>query len=149
VESAIEEASNSSEIEYANPTGIMMFSAARLNSLSAYKKAGYKHITYSKWTGTHKFASTKSKRVAGFITEQLAGFIPGWQAKSALAAYDAVQVLGTQNADVWPTYNLRLISATAPRGNRAIIGKESVVKYHSNSKRTHLKKTIHRNNWVG
>ncbi len=49
----------------------------------------------------------------------------------------------------WPTYNLRLISATAPRGNRAIIGQESVVKYYSNSKRTHLKKTIHRTNWVG
>lgn len=66
-----------------------------------------------------------------------------------LVIYDAVRVFEIQKADVWTTYNLRLISATAPRGNRAIIGQESVVKYYSNSKRTHLKKTIHRTNWVG
>lgn len=84
-----------------------------------------------------------------WATEQLAGFIPGWQSKTVLGIYDAVQAFGTQKADVWPTYNLRLVLVTAPRGNRAIIGQESVVKYYSNSKRTHLKKTIHRTNWVG
>ncbi|ODP92887.1 hypothetical protein CNR30_00705 [Levilactobacillus brevis] len=149
VEDAIEEAQNSNESVYSDPSGIMLFSSAHLNSLAAYKKAGYKHITYSKWTGTHNFASTRASRMATWATEQLAGFIPGWQAKTVLGIYDAVQAFGSQKADVWPTYNLRLISATAPRGNRAIIGQESVVKYYSNSKRTHLKKTIHRTNWVG
>lgn len=149
VEEAIEEASNSNEVITSNPSDTMLYASAKLNSLAAYKKAGHKNITYSKWTGTHNFASTKAKRAASFAAQTLAGFIPGWQWKTALVAYDAVQVFKSQNADVWPTYNLRLISATAPRGNRAIIGQESVVKYYSNSKRTNLKKTIHKTNWVG
>lgn len=73
--------------------------------------------------------------MAKLAVEQLAGFISGWQAKSVLVMYDAVQAFGTQEADVWQTYNLRLISVTAPRGNRTIIGQESVVKYYLNSGR--------------
>ena len=62
---------------------------------------------------------------------------------------DVAQAFKTQNTDIWPTYNIRLISATTPRGNRAIIGQESTVKYYSNSKRTHLIKKIHHTMWVG
>jgi len=149
VDEAIAEAEAQGSVTASNYSAIMMFSAAHLNSLSAYKKAGYKHITYSKWSGAHKFAGTKAKRMAKLAVEQLVGLAPGAQIKIALAGYDAIQASKTQNSDVWPTYNIRLISATAPRGNRAIIGQESVVKYYSNAKRTHLIKTIHRTVWVG
>ncbi|WP_251953772.1 hypothetical protein [Levilactobacillus brevis] len=153
VEQAIEAADNSQVVENSNGTmGIMTFSAAkssRPNSLAAYKKLGYKHITYSKWSGTHNYAGTKAKRIAAFTAEQLAGLAPGAGIKVALFAYDVADAFKTKKADIWPIYNIRLVSATAPRGNRAIIGQESVVKYYSNSKRTHLVKTIHRTAWVG
>lgn len=153
VEQAIEEADNSQVVENSNDTmGIMTFSAAkssRPNSLADYKKLGYKHITYSKWSGTHNYAGTKAKRIASFTAEQLVGLAPGAGIKVALFAYDVADAFKTKKADIWPTYNIRLVSATAPRGNRAIIGQESVVKYYSNSTRTHLVKTIHRTAWVG
>ncbi|NLR09976.1 MULTISPECIES: hypothetical protein [Lactobacillaceae] len=153
VEQAIEEANNSQVVVIPGSNGpkrIMMFAArSRPNSLAAYKKLGYKHITYSKWPGTHKYAGTKAKRIAALSVEQLVGLLPGGGIKAALTVYDVAQAFKTQNADIWPTYNIRLISATTPRGNRAIIGQESTVKYYSNSKRTHLIKTIHHTMWVG
>lgn len=151
VNQAIAEASNGENITNSNDNQeIMLFSAyKRPNSITDYKKLGYKHITYSKWSGTHNYASTRAKRIAKFTVEQLASLIPGGGIKAAVGIYDVSELLKTQRADIFPTYNIRLISATAPRGNRAIIGQESIVKYYSNSKRTKLIKTIHHTSWVG
>ncbi|WP_024855832.1 hypothetical protein [Levilactobacillus brevis] len=144
VEEAIEEASNSNEVY--NIESIRYYASAKLNSPCPHtKKQVIKTLRTVNGLELTILLVQKQSEQQVLQAQTLAGFIPGWQWKTALVAYDAVQVFKSQNADVWPTYNLRLISATAPRGNRAIIGQESVVKYYSNSKRTNLKKTISQN----
>ncbi len=81
------------------------------------------------------------------MVEQLAYKIPG--AKIPLAVYDLSQAIKTQHADIWPSVNARMISATSPRGVRVLIGEESYTRYYTNSARTKLLKTIHRTAYVG
>ncbi|MFD1397754.1 hypothetical protein ACFQ41_00350 [Lacticaseibacillus suilingensis] len=126
---------------------VLARSAAYPTSIAGYKKLGYKNFYYSKWTGYKKLASTKSKRIAAFMVEQLAAKIPG--ARIPLLIYDLSQLAKTQHADIWPSVNARMISATSPRGVRVLVAEESYTRYYTNSARTKLLKTIHHTSFVG
>ncbi|WEV40979.1 hypothetical protein [Lactobacillus sp. ESL0681] len=125
-------------------------SSASPNSIEGYKKLGYSNFSKSKWSGTTNVMSTKTKRVAKVITETvLSPLIVNKYAKTIYGIYTVSSAIATQHPDVWPTSNLRNIMAKTPVGYTARIGQETIIKYYSNSKRTHLFKTIHRTYWFG
>ncbi|MFT8400246.1 MAG: hypothetical protein ABF679_03195 [Lentilactobacillus diolivorans] len=117
------------------------------NSIKDYKKLGYSHFSYSRWSGVKNYTSTKTARIAKFMSEQLLNLIP--IARIPTIFYDVSQTIETQTPDIWPTSNLRNITAKNPRGYTSLIGQQSVVKYYSNSSRTNLVKTIKKTYWVG
>ena len=142
-------ASSSQPLSTFRSASLFTTMSSRPSSIADYQKLGYSSFQYSQWTGDKIVMSTKSKRIATFMVEQLTGLIPGGQVKVALGLFDLSQLLKTQHEDIWPTTNLRNITAIAPVGYRTLIGQEVILKYYSNSARTNLIKTIHTTLWVG
>lgn len=136
------------------PTSItndtLLYSNMQPHSIKGYRKLGYSHFFKSRWSGTKNVMSTKTKRVAKVIAETvLSPLIVNKYAKAIYAIYTVSSATATQHPDVWPTSNLRNIMAKTPVGYTARIGQETIIKYYSNKKRTHLIKKIHHTYWFG
>lgn len=116
-------------------------------SIKEYKKLGYKNFRYSRWTGYKNAASTRSKRIAGYVATSVLSFVPSKLVQASLFLYGLSEAVQKQNPDIWPSVNARNIIAKSPRGYDVIIAQETEVKYYGNSARTKLIKTIEKTFW--